>query len=116
MAQAITVKKLTSFASGSVPGLIRLGNFLRRILTFSPADDLIFPQKGISVSIAKGSISVAHGTRFLSGITVKGAKTYPLEESNRYPLPDSWPAGQYPLRTDWKPEQAAAKKEVADNA
>jgi Ni,Fe-hydrogenase III component G len=47
----------------------------------------------------------------LLGIQVEGLPT-----GNRYPLPDSWPAGQYPLRKDWKPEQAAAKKEVADNA
>ncbi len=27
-----------------------------------------------------------------------------LGEGNRYPLPDGWPAGQYPLRKDWKAE------------
>ena len=33
------------------------------------------------------------------GIQVEG-----LPPGNRYPLPDNWPAGQYPLRKDWKPE------------
>ena len=33
----------------------------------------------------------------LLGINVKG-----LPEGNRYPLPDNWPAGQYPLRKGWK--------------
>jgi Ni,Fe-hydrogenase III component G len=33
----------------------------------------------------------------LLGIKVEG-----LSKGNRYPLPDNWPAGQYPLRKDWK--------------
>ena len=27
-----------------------------------------------------------------------------LPPGPRYPLPDDWPEGQYPLRKDWKPE------------
>lgn len=88
MAEAITIKKLTDFASGSVPRLLRLGSSFQRILTFSPADDLIFPQKAISVSIGKGSLSVAYGTKILSAMSLKGLKTYPLEESGRYPQPE----------------------------
>ncbi len=88
MAEAITIKKLTDFASGSIPRLMGLGSFIRRILTFSPADDLIFPQKALSVSIGKGSLSVAYGTRFLSGMSLKGLKTYPLEDGGRYPQPE----------------------------
>jgi membrane-bound hydrogenase subunit beta len=38
----------------------------------------------------------------LLGITVEG-----LPKGNRYPLPDDWPAGQYPLRKDWTPPQPA---------
>jgi len=37
-------------------------------------------------------------------IDVLGAKIEGLPEGNRYPLPDGWPEGQYPLRKDWKPE------------
>ncbi|HNX90992.1 MAG TPA: NADH-quinone oxidoreductase subunit C [Candidatus Omnitrophota bacterium] len=33
----------------------------------------------------------------LLGIRVKG-----LPNGPRYPLPDDWPAGEYPLRKDWK--------------
>ncbi|MDP2906101.1 MAG: NADH-quinone oxidoreductase subunit C [Candidatus Omnitrophota bacterium] len=33
----------------------------------------------------------------LLGIEVKG-----LAEGRRYPLPDEWPLGDYPLRKDWK--------------
>jgi membrane-bound hydrogenase subunit beta len=35
----------------------------------------------------------------LLGFQVEG-----LQEGSRYPLPDDWPAGQYPLRKDWKSE------------
>ncbi|MCX5697111.1 MAG: NADH-quinone oxidoreductase subunit C [Candidatus Omnitrophica bacterium] len=31
-----------------------------------------------------------------------GAKVVGLPAGNRYPLTDDWPAGQYPLRKDWK--------------
>jgi len=33
----------------------------------------------------------------LLGVNVEG-----LPEGKRYPLPDDWPIGQYPLRKDWK--------------
>lgn len=35
----------------------------------------------------------------LLGINVEG-----LPQGKRYPLPDDWPQGQYPLRKDWKKE------------
>ncbi len=35
----------------------------------------------------------------LLGIKVEG-----LAAGRRYPLPENWPAGQYPLRKDWKNE------------
>ena len=33
----------------------------------------------------------------LLGVRVEG-----LPAGNRYPLPDNWPKGEYPLRKDWK--------------
>ncbi len=39
----------------------------------------------------------------LLGFDVRG-----LPPGNRYPLPDGWPAGQYPLRKDWKEEMLGA--------
>jgi NADH:ubiquinone oxidoreductase subunit C len=39
----------------------------------------------------------------LLGFEVQG-----LPPGNRYPLPDGWPDGQYPLRKDWKSEVLAA--------
>ncbi len=45
----------------------------------------------------------------LLGMQVEG-----LPAGNRYPLPDDWPAGQYPLRKDWT--GIASKKKEAENA
>jgi len=42
----------------------------------------------------------------LLGIPVEG-----LPQGNRYPLPDSWPANQYPLRKDWKGQMPVNKEE-----
>jgi Ni,Fe-hydrogenase III component G len=51
----------------------------------------------------------------LLGFQVQG-----LPEGPRYPLPDSWPAGQYPLRKDWKADSLPAaprqKEREADHA
>ena len=46
----------------------------------------------------------------LLGMQVEG-----LPAGNRYPLPDNWPAGQYPLRKDWQ-ASTGEKKEVGENA
>jgi Ni,Fe-hydrogenase III component G len=43
-----------------------------------------------------------------------GIKVTGLPEGPRYPLPDDWPEGQYPLRKDWKPEMLEQKKEVGN--
>jgi membrane-bound hydrogenase subunit beta len=45
----------------------------------------------------------------LLGIEVTG-----LPEGPRYPLPDNWPEGQYPLRKDWKPDAASAGEGAAN--
>jgi len=42
----------------------------------------------------------------LLGMNVKG-----LPEGNRYPLPDDWPADQYPLRKGWKSDVLDKKEE-----
>jgi len=34
-------------------------------------------------------------------IDLLGARVEGLPPGNRYPLPDDWPEGQYPLRKDW---------------
>ena len=48
----------------------------------------------------------------LLGFQIEG-----LPQGFRYPLPDDWPAGQYPLRKDWKIEMLDKKdKEVGQDA
>lgn len=42
----------------------------------------------------------------LLGLTVTG-----IPGDIKYPLPDDWPEGQYPLRKDWKKEMPAAAQE-----
>lgn len=50
-------------------------------------------------------------------IDLLGAQVGGLSPGNRYPLPDSWPKDQYPLRKDWKPAPSAtADKERTDHA
>lgn len=41
-------------------------------------------------------------------IDLLGARIQNMPAGPRYPLPDGWPEGQYPLRKDWKPAGAAA--------
>lgn len=41
----------------------------------------------------------------LLGFQIEG-----LPQGNRYPLPDDWPAGQYPLRKDWKTDMLDGKE------
>ena len=40
-------------------------------------------------------------------VDLLGAQVEGLPPGKRYPLPDDWPAGQHPLRKDWKPEGSA---------
>lgn len=44
----------------------------------------------------------------LFGLQVSG-----LPEGKRYPLPDNWPPGQYPLRKDWTQENLSAADAAA---
>lgn len=42
-------------------------------------------------------------------VDLLGAKVEGLPPGNRYPLTDDWPAGQFPLRKDWKVQGCEAK-------
>ena len=37
-------------------------------------------------------------------VDLLGTRVEGLPAGNRYPLPEGWPTGQYPLRKDWKAE------------
>jgi membrane-bound hydrogenase subunit beta len=47
-------------------------------------------------------------------VDLLGAQVEGLPAGNRYPLPDGWPAGQFPLRKDWNVEMLD-KKEANKN-
>jgi membrane-bound hydrogenase subunit beta len=44
-------------------------------------------------------------------VDLLGARIQGLPEGNRYPLPDGWPEGQFPLRKDWTREMLEVAKE-----
>jgi Ni,Fe-hydrogenase III component G len=40
-------------------------------------------------------------------VDLLGAKVDGLPDGKRYPLPDDWPKGEYPLRKDWRAKKDA---------
>lgn len=87
MNQTLAIKKFAGLASNYGKTLKRLLTPVWRILTFSFADERIYPAKNISISIEKGRLSIAYGTRFLSKIKIKGYKEFEVEE-DKYPQPE----------------------------
>ena len=43
-------------------------------------------------------------------VDLLGMQVTGLPEGPRYPLPNDWPAGEYPLRKDWKPSNSGASQ------
>ncbi len=87
MTGATVLNKLSAFASSSSTQLKKIGDPLWRVLTYSLADDSMYPARNICASIDKGVLSVAYGSRFLSGVKIKGTRGYPIEEG-KFPQPD----------------------------
>lgn len=64
----------------------------------------------IKISVPKDNPAIKTITNYFPGaeyyereiMDLFGAKVEGLPEGTRYPLPDGWPEGQYPLRKDWK--------------
>ncbi len=87
MNETEAVNRLSDLVSNVSMTLKRVWVPLSKVLTFSPADDAIYPQKNISISIEKGSFAIVYGSRFFSKIKIKNLKTHSLEE-NTYPQPE----------------------------
>jgi membrane-bound hydrogenase subunit beta len=71
---------------------------------FTPRDN---PKVPTITSVFPGAFLYERELMDLLGIQVEGTP-----EGRRYPLPDDWPAGQYPLRKDWQglPPQKEVKE------
>jgi len=65
----------------------------------------------LKTSVLKNHPEIKTITKYFSGaeiyerelVDLFGAKVEGLPTGNRYPLTDDWPAGEFPLRKDWKP-------------
>ena len=60
----------------------------------TPKTDPVFET---GTNLYKGGILYELEARNLLGLTIHG-----IPDDIRYPLPDNWPEGQYPLRKEWK--------------
>jgi general secretion pathway protein L len=80
------INKLSTWASTSSAILKKLTDPIARLLTFSLADDIIYPAKTVSASLDKGALSVAYGRRFFSRMKILGTREYSFE--GRYPQPE----------------------------
>jgi len=87
MNNAAVREKIIAFASSSSTGFKKLWKPLSRILTFSLADDAIYPARIISASLEKGLLSVIYGSRVFSQVRVRGIREYYFDE-DKYPQPE----------------------------
>lgn len=87
MTETTDMRKIPFSASSLGMVLHRMWEPVRGVLTFSLADEALAPQKNLSVSIDRGSISFAYGSRFLSRITFGWVKEYSFDD-NTYPQPE----------------------------
>ncbi|MCL2351209.1 MAG: NADH-quinone oxidoreductase subunit C [Firmicutes bacterium] len=75
----------------------------------APKSDPVFDT---ALDIYKGGALYELEARNLLGLVIKSAP-----EDIRYPLPDHWPQGEYPLRKDWvSPESKKEQAEPGDPA
>lgn len=71
----------------------------------------------IKISVPKDNPQINTVMKYFPGaefyeremVDLLGVKVEGLPEGQRYPLPDGWPEGQYPLRKDWN--SGALKKD-----
>ena len=83
----IITGKLTDIASSSSALLKKAWDPIWKILSFSLADEKIYPAKTLSVSIEKGMLSLVYGSRFLSRIKIHDTRESSFEEG-KYPPPE----------------------------
>lgn len=84
---SIVITKLTTIASSSSNLLKKIAEPLWKILSFSLADDAIYPAKAVSASIGKGVLSVVYGSRLFSRIKMEGIREFSFDEE-KFPQPE----------------------------
>jgi general secretion pathway protein L len=80
------INRLSLWASASSSFVKKITDPLRRLLTFSLADDRIYPANTVTASLDKDSLSVAYGRRLFSRMSIQGIREYSFE--GRYPQPE----------------------------
>lgn len=63
-----------------------LGRFLK-VLTFSPFEEDLLYRKSLTLSLEKGSVSLAYGSSLLSNVKVRMMRSFNYDEG-RFPYPD----------------------------
>ncbi|MBS1112914.1 MAG: Fimbrial assembly family protein, partial [Nitrospirae bacterium] len=80
------INRLSTWAATSSSLVKKITDPIARLLTFSLADDIIYPAKTVSASLDKGALSVAYGRRLFSRMKIQGIREYSFE--GRYPQPE----------------------------
>jgi Ni,Fe-hydrogenase III component G len=80
--------------------LAHLNGTMLNLKAWAPKSDPVLPTV---TKLYPTSISYERELEDLFGMHIEG-----LAPGRRYPLPDDFPAGHFPLRKDWKPEMLAA--------
>jgi hypothetical protein len=84
----LVLRRLLISASDVFRVVARAKEPIRRVLTFSLADKVIWPEKNFSVSIEGDRFSVGYGSRLFSRIRVRASKAYPFERG-KGPQPEA---------------------------
>ena len=82
----ITSGSPVSIKAGPLTGLAAFCGGLWRLLSFSPIEARLLPEKVLCVSLENGNLFFAYGTGFLGGLKVKDNKKYSTGEG--YPQPE----------------------------
>lgn len=79
--------KIEPFVSGVVDIANRMKKNLSVFFSLSLADERVAPRRSLTVALEDRDISVVYGSRFFSGLSVKGIRRYPFEDG-KSPSPE----------------------------
>ncbi|MBP1746312.1 MAG: Fimbrial assembly family protein, partial [Deltaproteobacteria bacterium] len=80
MMNRVHIEKLQDILAVSKSKAQNLWKPLWEGLTYNLAEGILTPMKILSVSIEKGGLAVAYGSRFMSKIRIRGSRYYTVEE------------------------------------